>query len=228
MSTNEYLANSRRFKWGPKEITLNPEKSSLLKRFAKGKCLDVGFGSGIYTNLLYELGHKTTGVDAQRYFVKKASKKYPKLNFVQAFANNLPFEDGQFDTVVVFDLLEHLDDKKTIDELFRVGKRVIFSVPLRNQRVLTQHGLAHAHHLDRTHLRTYLISSLKKLFPRSKYKTLLLKKSLPISISGFLINRLSGGSLVSRIILKILLKPFLPEKPIFSTIFGVVEVRRKK
>lgn len=228
MNTSEYIVNGRRFGWGPDKVILNPEKIALLQKYAKGTCLDVGFGSGAYSNFLHHAGHLTTGVDSQKYFVKKALKKYPEIDFQSGKAEKLPFKNNQFDTIVAFDILEHIDDELAIKEIFRVGKRLIFSVPLRNQKVLTSHGLAHAHYLDKTHLRTYTISSAKKLFNRKKHKTIILEKSLPLSISGFLIERLSAGNRTLRLLLKIILKPFLPEPPIYSTIFGVIDTRKKQ
>lgn len=227
MKTNSYLINGKRFGWGPGVVKINPDKANLLKKFAIGKCLDLGFGSGIYAKYLSDLGHQVVGVDDQGIFVKTAIKNYPSIKFIKSKAEKLPFKNKQFDTVVAFDILEHLDDKSTIDEIFRVGKRLIFSVPLQNQEILLQFGLSHAHYLDQTHLRTYTLPMVKKLFPKSKYNTISLKHSLPLSISGLLVERLSNNSAFKKLFLKTILKPFLPERPLFSTIFGVIDKKAR-
>ncbi|OGD83676.1 hypothetical protein A2572_01495 [Candidatus Collierbacteria bacterium RIFOXYD1_FULL_40_9] len=227
MSTNNYLVNGKRFGWGPGIVKINPDKANLLKKYAKGKCLDLGFGSGIYTKYLYDLGHEVTALDNQTSFVETAIKNYPDITFMVGKAEKLPFANNQYDTVVAFDILEHIDDKKTLTEIFRVTKRLIFSVPLQNQEILLRFGLSHAHYLDQTHLRTYTLQSAKELFPKKKYKRVFLKGSLPLSISGLLIDQLSNKIFLKKLLLKSILKPFLPEPPLFSTIFGVIDRKTK-
>lgn len=227
MSTNSYLINGQRFGWGPGVVKINPDKAALLKEHAVGRCLDIGFGSGVYTKYLHNLKHKVSGVDNQKKYVQIANKKYKGIDFYQADVEKLPFNDKEFDTVIAFDILEHVNDKKVITEIFRVANRLIFSVPHKNQEVLLRYGLSHAHYLDQTHLRTYTLLSAKRLFPKDKYNIVQLKNSLPLSISGLLIERLSNNSFFKKILLKSILKPFLPEPPVFSTIFGVIEKKTK-
>ena len=202
---------------------VNPEKADLLIQYAIGKVVDIGCGSGVYTNSLHKNGHEIIGVDFQEEFVKSAKKTYPEISFVQGSAEKLPFKKGTFDTAILFDILEHLDDKKVINEALRVAKRLIISVPRENQDVLLRYGLSHAHYLDRTHKRTYIEESLRKLMEEQSLKILYLEPALPLSLSGILIERLSLGSSLRRLILKIILKPFLPEPPLYSTIFAVVD-----
>ncbi len=223
MSINNYLANGKRFGWGPGSAFLNPEKAHLLEDYSQGKCLDIGFGSGIYTVYLRDIGHEVIGIDNEKRFVQLATKKYPGIEFVAGNALKLPFKKRQFDTAIAFDILEHVDDEAALEELFRVAKRVIFSVPLKNEKVLLRYGLSHAHYLDRTHRRAYSLKVIRQLINKKKSKTIYLEKSLPLSISGLLIEQLSGKNLFLEYLLKIILKPFLPEPPIFSTIFGVIE-----
>ena len=223
MSTNSYKINGQKFGWGPGVATLNTEKADLLKRFALGKCLDIGFGSGIYTEHLQKLGHPVVGVDNENLFVQEAKAKYKKIKFVKASALNLPFKNLEFNTAIAFDILEHLDDKPTLKEILRVAKRVIISIPLKNQRILEQYGLSHAHYLDKTHLRIYTLKKIKSLAKSLNLKIVYLEKSLPLSISGLLVERLTNQNRVLKFILKLLLKPFLPEPPLYSTIFAVIE-----
>ncbi len=220
---HSYLQNGRAFGWGPGVATLNPDKAALLREYASGKCLDLGFGSGIYTKYLSDLGHEVTGVDNEKQFVSAASQKYPGIHFLKSDAYLLPSQNNEFKTAIAFDILEHLDDTKALKEIFRVSQRIIFSVPLENQEILLRYGLSHAHYLDNTHLRVYSMKSLRKLFETHGYKVIHLTPSLPVSISGLLIEQLAGQNKALKIILKIILKPFLPEPPIFSTIFGVIE-----
>ena len=225
---NSYLLNGQKFGWGPKVATLNPDKAALLAKFAVGRCLDIGFGSGIYTRHLLDLGHEVTGVDNQKKFVVEATKKYSGITFALGDANRLPFPKNSFDTAVAFDILEHLDDAKALNEIFRVARRVIISVPLENQEILLRYGLSHSHYLDNTHLRVYSLKSLRQLFASGHYRVVFLREALPLSLSGLLIERLAGNRQALKILLKIILKPFLPEPSLNSTIFGVIEKQIRK
>lgn len=220
---NSYLLNGQRFGWGPAVSSLNPDKASLLRKYAQGKCLDIGFGSGIYTEYLRSLGYEVQGVDNQETFVQAASKKYPGIFFTVGDASKLPFKNNEFQTAIAFDVLEHLDDRKALNEIFRVADRVIFSVPMANPQILLRYGLSYSHYLDNTHLRVYTLKTLRQKFFSLGYKIVSLRPSLPISLSGLLIERLSKQNKFLKIILKITLKPFLPEPPLYSTIFGVIE-----
>lgn len=220
---NQYKKNGQEFGWGPGVATLNPDKAKLLKEYATGKVLDLACGSGIYTNYVSELGLHATGLDNQPEFIKKAKQAFPKVEFRVGDVMKLLFPKNSFDTVILFDILEHVDDEKVIREAIRVGRRLIISVPHENQTILPLYGLSHAHDLDRTHQRVYTKETLSKLLKDQKLKIIYLKPSLPLSLSGLLIQRLSNGSPTKRLLLKAILKPFLPEPPLYSTLFAVAE-----
>lgn len=220
---SEYTENGRKLGWGPGVVVLNPDKASFLKKYAKGKCLDIGCGSGIYSGYLSSLGHEVEGVDNEKEFVDEARRMYPQIKFHQADAAKLPLGNKQFDTVLLFDIIEHLDDNKVLKEAGRVGKRILISVPHSNQKLLTEYSLTHSHYLDKTHLRTYTPESLKKVIRKSKLKVIFCEPALPVSVSGLLIRLLSGENRYKKFILKTILKPFLPEPNIYSTVFAVAE-----
>jgi SAM-dependent methyltransferase len=218
---NIYKKNGNRFGWGPDVAQLNPEKAELLKKYAIGNCLDVGFGSGIYSKYLKSLGLNVTGVDQEKDFVKKA--KLSGLNCVVGSITKLPFSSNSFDCVVLFDVLEHVDDVEALKEVSRVGSRIIVSVPHANQELLLRYGLCHAHNLDRTHKRNYSVRTLRRKLKSLGWKIVEIGPALPLSISGLLIERLSHRILWVKLFLKLILKPFLPEPPIYSTVFAVAE-----
>ena len=60
-------------------------------------------------------------------------------DFVSGWVENLPFEDGAFDTVVCTHLIEHiLDYRRAIAELRRVAKRrLIIIVPRERESIYT-------------------------------------------------------------------------------------------
>ena len=218
-----YTRNANFHGWGPEVVQLNPKKTQLLDQFAIGKILDIGCGSGIYAHYLQQKGYQVTAIDQQKQFIQQAQKKYKQVIFQQASALKLPFKNQSFDTAILFDILEHVDDVKVLQETTRVAKRVIISVPCTNQSFLTRWSLAHHHYIDKTHLREYTITSLKKLFHQVSLKPLYLQEALPISIYGLAVSHLSGDKPLKKFILKLILKPFTPEKPLYSTIFAVGE-----
>lgn len=93
------------------------DRTAWVRKRAKGKIIHIGCGDEpIFTET------NVTRVD-------KEPKNLP--NFHLADAKNLPFPDGSFDTAVLAETLEHIDDpEKAISEALRVARRVIITVPL--------------------------------------------------------------------------------------------------
>lgn len=91
---------------------------------------DVGCGTGaLLTHIMaaHPKLTKVTGVD----FVVDDAAKISGVEYIAAVAEELPFADGEFDTVVCTHVIEHLlDYRKAISELRRVAKkRLIIVVP---------------------------------------------------------------------------------------------------
>jgi SAM-dependent methyltransferase len=73
--------------------------------------LDVGCGIGWYEKFMVEKGCDfIVGMDLNRIALRKAKKciSADKCSFVYASANALPFKTDSFDTISLFDVLEHL------------------------------------------------------------------------------------------------------------------------
>lgn len=114
--------------------------------FAKGKILEVGFGSGLnlpYYNL--EILDSLTALDPNPIlgkYAKKRSKKY-KLPYkaIELSAEKIPYTDNSFDTVVcTYSLCTIPDPVAAIKEIKRVlkpGGKFLF----------TEHGLAPDNHI---------------------------------------------------------------------------------
>lgn len=123
------------------------------------KILNLGSGTGSDLKILNKYG-KVYVVDIE----KKALRLIPKeLCHKKKIANacKLPYKNNFFDTVVSFDVFEHIkDDYKSVSEVKRVLKKngvLIFSVPA-FQFLFSSHDRA----LD--HKRRYNKKMLKKLF----------------------------------------------------------------
>jgi len=79
----------------------------LLKNVNGKKLLDVGCGTGHWSNFFSQLGFTVTGVDISLEMIRVADKKnVRKASFMVADAHHLPFEDGAFDVSVAITTLE--------------------------------------------------------------------------------------------------------------------------
>ena len=145
-------------------------KLDYLKRYAVGEtALDVGCGRGWYAAALANAGFRVSAVDSERSFDDG------RVHFTEALiVSSLPYPDAAFDTVVMFDILEHLSAEGAIlDEIARVCKhRLILSVPHADDGFLPHYGLTYLHRTDHTHEREYTPDSLCEKLEAHHFKTL--------------------------------------------------------
>lgn len=89
------------------------------------KCLDVGCGTGLLIKVLRGMGVDAYGVELSGEAIKLADKSVTPY-IQQADILKLPFKADEFDLVLTFDVLEHVDRvkiNKAIDETIRVSKK---------------------------------------------------------------------------------------------------------
>ncbi|AFS79046.1 methyltransferase, type 12 [Gottschalkia acidurici 9a] len=75
--------------------------------------LDIGFGTGILTEQLYNKGHKITGIDFSNKMIEIARGKMPQSTLVKwNFSKGLPEEikDYKFDYIISTYAIHHLTD----------------------------------------------------------------------------------------------------------------------
>ncbi len=95
----------------------------LLDQISFNNCLEVGCAGGF---LISEIAKKYPqvkfyAIDAYSEAIKFAKKQYPHIYFLKAQAEKLPFKDGQFDLVLCYETIEHVQDpKKAMMEMKRV------------------------------------------------------------------------------------------------------------
>ena len=127
-----------------KHTSANPIQRRLLDRFhaaieetvaelAPTSFLDAGCGEGFVAEILLRRLPQMaiTGFDFNPSSVALAQTKNPGATFVEASIYDIPFEDGAFDVVGCFEVLEHQPDPAAaLAELTRVARRaVVLSVP---------------------------------------------------------------------------------------------------
>ncbi len=93
------------------------------------KILDAGCGGGNFEYLVKQkkISCEIVGIDNKEESVKKARKNLPSFRFLKAsLLEKLPFKKQEFDTVVMFDVIEHLpkgSEKKSLKQLNKVLKK---------------------------------------------------------------------------------------------------------
>lgn len=98
---------------------------------ASGEMLDVGCSSGMFMELALERGFSARGVEPSEYAVSIAKER--GLNVIQGYFRKGMFENGSYDIVVLWDVLEHCEDpgeilKDSLDVL-RPGGSFFLQVP---------------------------------------------------------------------------------------------------
>lgn len=141
----------------------NHYRALLIKLYLNPKTvLDVGCGTGKLVKALRRFGIEAQGVEISDDALNLAQphiRQYLKKGDIV----HLPYDEGQFDLVITFDTLEHLDRakiRKGIDETIRVSKKYIL------HKVYTKENswIRMTHRKDYSHLSVFDRKFWKKLF----------------------------------------------------------------
>lgn len=107
--------------------------------FQNLKVLEVGCGTGFYTQILHKLGVKTyTGVDITDLLFPKLRKKFPQFSFIRKDVTTDKIV-GKFDLIVIISVAEHIVEETKLsfamDNLKKcLSKRGILMLgPIRKQ-----------------------------------------------------------------------------------------------
>jgi 2-polyprenyl-3-methyl-5-hydroxy-6-metoxy-1,4-benzoquinol methylase len=139
------------------------------KKHAGKKILDMGCATGNYSVVLKNMGYDVKGADVNPAYVARARER--GIDAVQ-IGNGIPFPDKSFDTVICFEVIEHVPDLK---ELFTEAKRlaaknILFTTP-NSEFVdeLVRQGLLYEHFAELDHKNFFtkdsLIRILQEYFP---------------------------------------------------------------
>ena len=108
----------------------SPEKlfRSLVDPRPGQRVLDVGCGTGNHLLILNRMGLNISGTDASQAMVRKAGRRLGERFIVkQGLAEDLPFEDNEFDLVSLINTLEFMDNPlQALREAGRVASSKVF------------------------------------------------------------------------------------------------------
>jgi len=90
--------------------------------------LDIGCGEGKHLLFFRNMGLGTSGIDASPYMIRKASERLGGRSELRVgWAEDLPYDDNQFDIAVLINTLEFLDHPlESLREAGRVARRKVF------------------------------------------------------------------------------------------------------
>ena len=113
---------------------------SLLDPRPGERVLDVGCGAGNHLITFNRLGLDISGLDASPHMIAKARERLGRRCTLKVgMAQDLPFEDNEFDIVVMINTLEFLDDPlQALREAGRVAYKKVFIGVINS---LSWHGL---------------------------------------------------------------------------------------
>lgn len=149
--------------------------------------LDVGCATGEYSAHLNRMRFSCVGVDVNPSYVAIAKNKHG----VEAYcmkAENLGFPDNAFDTVILFEILEHVPDVEAVlIEARRIArKNVLITTPdCTDFMKLKQAMLTYRHTLEREHIHFFTKSDLEALLSCS-FSTFMVEQREPIWPQSFL------------------------------------------
>lgn len=174
--------------WGGETLRLSPVHFRALRlkyaleslKEVKGKVLDVGCAAGDFAEGIkfYRSDLDFFGIDISQKAVGIAQKRVLGAKFSVADAQKMPFSDNFFDTVLCFDLIEHVEfPQKVVSEIHRVLKpKGIFHshIPIEKnllslEGILTKLGWkgkeiygGHPHH--------FTLEEVKKMLEKENFK----------------------------------------------------------
>ena len=154
------LQAARAENWG----RVNRHRLRAVLRHAGPSILDVGCSRGGYVECLAARGYRAWGLDllADAAWQQGAGHQMPHPpGYVAGDGCALPFCDGAVDTVIAFEVLEHVPDPgRALAEFRRVCREnLVLSVPdCETPDGILRAGLVYAHWRDRTH-RTFFTSA---------------------------------------------------------------------
>ena len=112
------------------------ERYRLIRKYMspKASILDAGCGLGDWVCFLAHKGYLASGLDYSENIIAKLKKAYPDYEWVHGDIHQLPYDNGSFDGVISWGVIEHREQgpENALKEFYRVlkpGGVAIVTVP---------------------------------------------------------------------------------------------------
>ena len=156
------------------------------------RILDIGAADGYLGAILKEQGHYLAGVESDPALAQKARPHYDEFHTVDVEGLDIP-SAGQFDFILLADVLEHLRDpgallRRALSGL-RPGGEIIISLPniahlyVRLSLLLGRFEYRDRGILDRSHLRFFTLASMTRMVREADCRVIELKPTpMPVQL----------------------------------------------
>jgi 2-polyprenyl-3-methyl-5-hydroxy-6-metoxy-1,4-benzoquinol methylase len=134
----------------------------LVQEHGGPRVLDLGCGLGGYSKVLAQRGFEVAALDVVPEYVERARELGVAAKLYDG--KTLPLDDDSVDTVVLFEVIEHLEDPaELLRETRRVARRnVLLSTPNCTQS-FGEVPIEFSHMLDVDHRQFFTVASLSEL-----------------------------------------------------------------
>ncbi|NTV31262.1 class I SAM-dependent methyltransferase [candidate division WWE3 bacterium] len=199
-----------------------PGKIKDIDTYVSGNTLlDIGCAQGWYAQHAMKKGMKVLGTDLENFMVVK-DVPFQQISFGQVD----PGGDRTFDTVLMYDVLEHIvDEDDALRQLQKIcNKRLLLSVPNADDKNLTDYNVTLTNRKDMTHQRYYTPDYLRKKLAEHGFEVIHMRYDgavLPGIIGEFIRPKLLG-KVISKIFNKLLFIGAL-KSPYFGDLYVVAD-----
>jgi SAM-dependent methyltransferase len=172
-------------------ITRNLARYRLIEPDVRGALADIGCGRGYGIAALRGRFTSCLGIDISREFLTDLRADQPDVPVALASGEHLPLMQQSFDTLVAFEVIEHLEDDegfvRQLRQMLRAGGLLAISTPNR----VAASGAAERP-LNKFHVREYLPEEFRALLKRVFHDVTLIGQYDYIAETG-------GSSLADRV-----------------------------
>jgi ubiquinone/menaquinone biosynthesis C-methylase UbiE len=192
------------------------------------RVLDIGCATGEYIQRLKDHGFECVGVDSNTDYIREAEAKGNVVYTMDA--RHLEFPDKSFDTLLLFEVLEHIDDPvEVLREAKRVSrKNILITVPnCAGFDRLSRFGLTFEHMLERDHVNFFTKKELEELLSRHFNKFQVLEAepmSIVIDSSSISHRQWLGNLIISLVRLGLIPPKLCCRLNTYYRLYGVVDV----
>ncbi len=156
-----------------------------LGKLKKGrKVLELGCGTGIFTNMIQKTRADITAIDISPFFIKKAKENTIAKNVKFCIENieHMSFPDNNFDCIIGSSILHHLDNlEKCLVEIKRVLKKggvFVFTEPsMMNPHIMVEKNIRFIGKIlgDTPSETAFLRWNLAKIFTKAGFSSIFVK-----------------------------------------------------